>query len=236
VPAATLLESPVHQRGVVAFALPALRRVTWRAVLVPQFIAVLFALTPWLEQWHHPGQSRLLEGVLRQAPTALLVMLAAFAGDEAVRRGCGVWRAFVIALLGASLTNVLVQLLVSYGLGIRVSERGLLNVLYDFLLVGGLWGTVLMVYLNRQSARRLLARLRAGELERAETERRLIASRLAAAESQIDPAAVLRQLSEVRTLYAGGRPEAEERFEALITELRETVTRAAAAQAHDASP
>ena len=75
-------------------------------------------------------------------------------------------------------------------------------VLSDFLTLGGIWGTALMVYLNRQSARRLLARLRADELERAQAERRLIASRLIATEAQIDPGSVLRQLGEVRDLFA----------------------------------
>ncbi len=233
--AAALRESSIHRRGAIAFALTALRAVTWRAVLVTQSIGLLFALYTWLELWHRPGQPRLLESVLRQAITALLLVLAAFAADETVRRGSRVWRTFAIAIFWASGANVLAQLLVSYALGIGVSERGVLNLLYDFLGVGGFWGTVLMVYLNRQSAQRLLARLRAGQLERAEAERRLIASRLAAAESQVDPSAVLRQLAEIRNLFAAGQPDAQERFEALIAGLRETVTRAAAGQSHDGS-
>jgi hypothetical protein len=209
--------------------------VTWRIVLVTQSLGLLFALQHSLQRWHHPGQPSLLESVVRQAITALLVMLAAFAADEAVRRGARVWRAFVIALLCASGANVLAQSLTSAVLGMGLCGRGLLQTLYDFLEVGGVWGTVLMVYLNRQSARRLLARLRATELERAEAERRLIASRLAAAETQIDPSAVLHQLARVRNLYATAQPEADERFETLIVGLREMVARTAAAQAYDES-
>ena len=93
--------------------------------------------------------------------------------------------------------------------------RDLRASLSDFLSVGGIWGTALMVYLNRQSARRLLARLRADELERAQAERRLIASRLAATETQMDPGSVLRQLGAVRDLYADGKAEADERLDGL---------------------
>lgn len=230
------LESSIHRHRPVEFVRTALGALSWRAVLVTQSIGLLFAVDTWLELWHQPQQPWLLGSVARQAITALLVMLAALAGDQAIRRGSGIWRAFAIATLVASSLNVLAQLLVSFGLGVGLSERGLVWILEDFLGVGGLWGTVLLVYLNRQSARRLLARLRAGELERAEAERRLIGSRLAAAESRIDPSAVLRQLSEVRDLYAAARPEAEERFEALITGLRETVARASAAQTPGGSP
>ena len=54
-------------------------------------------------------------------------------------------------------------------------------------------------------------------------ERRLIESRLAAAQAQIDPERVLRHLAEIRNLYASARPGADERLEALIQELRASV-------------
>jgi hypothetical protein len=92
-----------------------------------------------------------------------------------------------------------------------------------FLDVGSFWGTVLLVYLNRQSAARLLARLRAGELARVQTERRLIESELAATEAQINPAAVRQRLAEIRDLYAARNDNADARLELLIADLRETV-------------
>jgi hypothetical protein len=223
--------SPIHPGGAVGFAWAVLRAVTWRAVLVTQALGLLFALYPWLEQWHRPGQPSLLLNLTRQAIAALLVMLAAFAGDEAVRRGWSVWRAFVVVLLCASFVNVLAQQgLLHRKFAVAGPPRDLGAVLSDFLTLGGIWGTALMVYLNRQSARRLLARLRADELERAQAERRLIASRLVATEAQIDPGSVLRQLGEVRDLFAEGRQEADERLDALITGLRAMVARGAAAQ------
>lgn len=208
-----------------------LRAVTWRAVLVTQALAVAFALTFWFEHW---PERPLLGDLLRQSIAALIVVVAAFAGDEAVRRGARIWGVFAVAVLGASAANVLVQALLAYGFEMRGSERGLAGALDNFMILGAVWATVIMVFLNRRAAQRLLMRLRAGELERVEAERRLTASRLAAAEAQIDSSALLRQLAEVRDLYEAGRPEAEQRFEALITGLRETLARSAAVQGRDA--
>jgi energy-converting hydrogenase Eha subunit A len=187
-------------------------------------------LIPWLQHWHRPGQPSLLVNVVEQGFAALLVMLAAFTADEAIRRGWSVWRAFVVVVLCASAINVLAQALLHSAFAPAARVRGMASILSDFFTIGSFWGTVLMVYLNRQSAQRLLAHLRTGELERVQTERRLIASRLAAVETQIDPAAVLRQLAEVRDLFAAGKPEADERLDTLITGLRDTVARGAAAQ------
>lgn len=58
----------------------------------------------------------------------------------------------------------------------------------------------------------------------------MIASRLVATEAQIDPGSVLRQLGEVRDLFAEGKQEADERLDGLITGLRAMVARGAAAQ------
>jgi len=206
---------------------------TWRAVLLTQSLGLVFALYPWLQRWNRPDQPSLLLNIVEQAFAALLVMLAAFTADEAVRRGWSVWRAFVVVLLCASIINVIAQALLHDAFGVPGPVHGLASTLRNLFNIGSLWGTALMVYLNRQSACRLLARLRAGELERAQAERRLVASRLAAVEAQIDPAAVLRQLAEVRDLFAAGRPEADEHLNTLITGLRETVARGPAAQPDD---
>jgi hypothetical protein len=226
--------SPIHPRGVAGFVSAVLRALTWRAAVLTQSLAFVFALYLWLEKWNQAGQPSLLFNVVGQAIAALLVMLAAFTADEAIRRGWSVWRAFVAVVLCASVINVLAQTLVHGAFAVPRPVHGLESIVSDFFAIGSLWGTVLMVYLNRQSAQRLLARLRAGELERVRTERRLIASRLAAVEAQIDPSAVLRQLVEVRDLFAAGRQEADERLDALIIGLRDKVARGAVAQPDEA--
>lgn len=217
------------------FAVAVLRTVTWQAVWVTQALAFIFALTYWLEHLHQPAQPPFIESLLRQNIGALIVVLAAFAGDEAVRRGARLWHAFLAAVLGASAANVLVQSVLAYAPGWVDSEHGLLRAVDNFMILGAFWATVIMVILNRGEAQRVLTRLRAGELERLQAERRLVASRLSAAEAQIEPSALLRELAEVRDLYEAGRPEAEQRFETLITGLRESLARSAATQARELS-
>ena len=200
-------------------------RATWRAVLVTQGLGALFAVYPWLEQWHRPGQPSLVVSLLSQSVMAGLVLMAALACDEAVRRGVRVWRAFAVAVLCASGANVIGQwVIASDG---HFERPDALASLSAFMDVATYWGTALMVYVNRRSAQRLLARIRGGELERVRAEQRLTASRLAATEVQFDPAAVLRELAEARDLYASGHAGAEERIESLIARLRDSVGRGA---------
>ncbi len=196
-------------------------RATWRAVLVTQSLGALFALYPWLEQWHGPDQPSLVASLLSQSVMAALVLIAALVCDEAVRRGMQPWRAFVIALLCASSVNVIIQWLVVSG-G-HFEEPDALASFSAFMDVATYWGTALMVYVNRRSAQRLLSRIRATELERVRAEQQLIASRLAAVEVQIDPTAVLRELADARDLYASGDAGAGERIESLIGRLRDSV-------------
>jgi hypothetical protein len=207
---------------------------TWRALLATQSVGVLYALTEWLTSGSAATPRLLAYLVCSQAVTACLVLLAALAGDGAVRRGWKVLRAFLIVVLGASLLNAAAQWLLDGGFGDIVPQRGPAVIANDFFNVGVLWGTVLLVYLNRQSAARLLARLRADELARLEAERRVIAARLAAAETRLDPQSMLRQLSEVRDQFAAGRASADSRLEELIAALRAGVSRSDAG--NDAVP
>jgi hypothetical protein len=221
---------------VTGFASATWGTLTWRAAIATQSLGALFALTDWLER-DSAATLRLLAYLLcAQAMTALLVMLAALTGDEAVRRGWKVLRAFVIVVLCASVLNAAAQWVLDAGFGDIVLGRAPVVIANDFFNVGALWGTALMVYLNRQSAARLLARLRADELERAEAEGRMITSRLAAVEARMDPASVLRQLSEVRDQFAAGRSCADGRLEELIAALRESVMRSVSADGAVAGP
>ncbi len=224
--------SPADRRGgTLQYVQAVMRLITWKAVLMTQALGFVFAITPWLEFIGHPPPNPpFLFLVTEQVLTAGWVMLAALAGDEAVRRGWSVLRAFFVVLLCASGATALLQWAVNDWLEIADPERGVSRLLYTFLNVGALWGTALLVYMNRQSAARLLASVRAGELARAQAERGLIASDLAATEAQIDPVSVLQRLSQVRGLYAASSPDADTRFEALIADLRSAVAASVTAQ------
>lgn len=221
----SLYPSAARPPGVSGYVSSLWSTLTWRAALATQSLGALFALTEWLESARGRTPRLLTYLLCAQAVTALLVLLAALAGDDAVRRGWKVFRAFVVVVLGASLLNAAGQWLIDTGFSDIVPGRGPESIANDFFNVGALWGTALMVYLNRQSAARLLARLRTDELERAEEERRVIASRLTAAEARMDPVSVLRQLSDVREQFAAGYAGADGKLEELITTLRRGVSR-----------
>lgn len=202
------------------FCAAVLRAVTFRAVLLTQSLAVLIALSDWLEHsgWRTQPYFPPVE-LVEQMLAALFVMLAALAGDEAVRRGWTVWRAFVVVTPCAAAATALAQwgIYGALALGPHPTPDWVLNVFFD---VGSWWGTALMAYLNRQSAGRILAGVRAGELARLTAEHRLLTSRLATAEAQVDPASVLRQLAGIRDQYAAAQPDADQRLDQLIDNLR----------------
>jgi hypothetical protein len=208
----------------VHFAVAVRRAVTWRAIALTQSLGLLYALIPWLVERVPHSRGYLLFLLVQEGMSGLCAMLAALAGDEAVRRGWRVWRAFVVVTLGASLAAALAQFGLDAALGITDPFAGLPRCLLTFFAVGTRWGTVLMVYLNRQSAQRVLAGVRAGELARLRAEQQLIASRLAATETQVDPPAIRQRLQQLRDLYAAGSGRADAELERLITELRRRAT------------
>jgi hypothetical protein len=225
--AAARLTGPLHR--MVDFAAAVRRALTWRAVVLTQALGLVFAITAWLVTFGQHANGYLLFHLVQEGISGLCVMLGALAGDEAVRRGWRVWRAFVVVTLGASLAAALAQLGLDAGLRIADPVAGLPRCLLTFFGVGARWGTAMMVYLNRQSAQRVLAGVRAGELARLRAERQLIASRLAAAETQVDPPAVRQRLEQLRNLYAAGSVRADAELERLITELRQRAARGVAA-------
>ena len=216
----------------IGFIIAVLRSVTWRVVIVTLTLGLLFGITPWLEHLGHRGRGYLLFQLIQQLPSALFMTLAALAGDEATRRGWSVWRAFAVVLLCASLATALTRLGLATALNMPDPYYGphwFKRLLYTFFSLGGTWGLLLLVYLNRESARRILAGVRAGELARLQAERRLLASRLAAAQTEVDPAVVRQRLATIRDLYAAGSADADPALEQLIGELRQRAARGVAA-------
>jgi len=219
----------VNRRDAAGPIASAFGAITWRAVLATQGLGALFALTPWLEQMGRGTQPPLGVGLMLQSATAFFVMCAALCGDQLVRRGWSVPRAFVVMLLCASGATAVSVWLIGEAAGPPHATQDPRSVLVSFFNVGSYWGVALMVYLNRQSATRLLAGVRRTELERVQAERRLIASDLAAVEAQIAPAEVFRQLESVRDSYEAGNPAADAQLDVLIASLRDKVARCAQA-------
>ena len=206
-----------------------LRSVTWRALLLTQLLGALLAVYPWLEQWGQPTQVSIGFALLVGSLAALVMMLALFGADEAVRRGWGILQACLVALLWGAVTIAALQWIANQLLHAVARSQELEGIVMNFFNMATYWGMVMMVYLNRESATRLLTRIRGGELARAQAERQLISSGLATVEAQIDPASVSRNLTQVRDLYAQGSPEADLRLDALIADLRDKVAHSARA-------
>jgi hypothetical protein len=160
---------------------------------------------------------------------APLVLIAALATDEAVRRGIRLRYAFSVALLLASLCTALAQWNVRLWLGSLkfppdsgpVLPR-ILSTASEIAVIGGL---AMIVYLHRQSSQRLLLGLRSAELQRARAENRLVEARLAMTYAQIDGDAVLQSLAAIRDQFAAVRPEAEVTLEVFIQDLRASLIR-----------
>jgi hypothetical protein len=213
-----------------------LHAVTWKLFLAAQALALASALLLYLEVRGPRAQPHVLHMYLiSRAVAAVFLMLAAVATDEAVRRGFRMWRVYPVALLAGSGAAAIAQWYVRSWLGLidYPSNAGLPlpRMVLVAVDVAGLGGVALLAYLNRQSAQRMLAGVRAAELERVRIERRLIESRLATAQAQIDPESVLKQLTEIRNLYGAARTGANEKLETLIQELRASVAQSVAVSA-----
>ena len=201
------------------------RTVTWKGLLAVQAVGLAFAVLWHLRHGVQLPPHDLPAHIVSNSVAVMFVMLAALAAEEALRRRVRFWCAYPVALLAASGATTIVQWclqnwpVVAFPDGARPLTVAV-SVGLSVLALGGLG---MLAFSNRQSAERMLQGVRAVELERVGVERRLIESRLAAAQAQIDPERVFRHLAEIRDLYAGVRCGADERLEALIQELRASV-------------
>jgi hypothetical protein len=105
----------------------------------------------------------------------------------------------------------------------------LILTLSNFLDICAFWGMATVVFLSNRSASRMLEGMRTTELEQVQIERQLLASRLAAAATQVDPGSILRRLAQIRDTYAGAREGADEKLEELIDNLRRSVAQSSSA-------
>jgi hypothetical protein len=138
---------------------------------------------------------------------ALAVVLGSFAGVLA-------WQAFVQLVLRERFG---IWLLRDYvGQPVDLAGIALYNV-WLMLLFGGLAAAV---YLSRQRHARMLAVLRAAELDRETSQRGLAEARLAALQARIDPEFVFQTLTKLERLYESDPPGADRLLEELIGFLR----------------
>jgi Histidine kinase len=94
------------------------------------------------------------------------------------------------------------------------------TVLYHMWLVLFFGGLAAALYVSRQRHARMLAVLRAAELERETSQRRLAEARLAALQAHVDPEFLFHTLARLEQLYEADPPGADRLLEELIAFLR----------------
>jgi hypothetical protein len=215
----------LRARTVLPFVRAVSSAVTWKGSLAAQALALAFALLWHLRHGAKFPAHDLTAHIAGNAVSTLFVTIAALAADEALRRRVHFWSAYLMAALASSIAAAVWQWCAQHWAVTELVEDGtpLAAAIANGFRVFTLGGLGILAYINRQSAERVLQGVRALELERLDVERRLIDARLAAAQSHVDPQAVLEQLAQIRGLYDIGRPTADEKLEGLIQELRENV-------------
>lgn len=163
--------------------------------------------------------------------TVFLVVATGLIADRAIERGEREWLAYgsavmmamPMAFVAATLTQLIYLLFITLPAG--TPDRFWYSTLMGSFMPGALGVFGILVYANRRTADRMLEKFRIAELRRARLERQLADSRLAAAEAQIDPVMLLRELGSVRAQYAVDSDRAQEQLNALIRKLRTAMSR-----------
>jgi hypothetical protein len=152
--------------------------------------------------------------------------LAVLIADDAVARGARRGRAYALAVVAGTASGALLQYLVRWPLGFETmaSHEELLvrlaqpiYVFCDAVLFGGL---LTFLHVNLATARAAASRRHAAEMDRAQTQRRTIESRLQAMQARVEPQFLFNTLAQVKQLYDSDGALADRMLDDLIAYLR----------------
>ncbi len=219
---------PIRQEGYLRSVVTA---ITWRSCVISVSLGFVVSILRWLQNSSHAPANFVYSNLLITNMGALLVMLAALAADQAVRRGARSWLTYSVALACASVGTAWGQfylrgLLHLYtavskpGVPIPMQRTQMLFVAFDVVLFGGL---AMLAFMHRSSAQRLLQEVRLTELKRVQAERILTESSLTAARALVDPDALFEQLGRIKALYLCGAGDAETKLNELIERLHNAI-------------
>jgi hypothetical protein len=219
--------------GWVSFLRGVAASLTWRKFLLAEAVGLALNLVRDVE---YPKLAAMphfkIDNAIVTAFGAAGVLLAVLCADEAVRRGVRTSLAYWIALLTASAATGAVQWYTRVWFGltpamdpaahtlVQLTQMGITAL--DVMLFGG---SAALVYLNRRSAARALEAVRAAELKRVQIERRVIESRMAAAQAQVDPRMLFEALAEIQEGYRTSSADADGRLDQLIHQLQASSAR-----------
>jgi hypothetical protein len=197
----------------------ALSHLTWRSVLVAALLAAAIEARHLLGGWNPASAFTLPRLALVSAilmSESFLVLLAVVGAEEAERHGVKTWCAFIVALLAACCIIALLRAAAPVWVSAAIGPA------YDGVIEVWTYGGIAMIaYLHRRSAIRMLEGVRTAELNCVQSERYLIDSRLAAFRAQIDQPAFFAAMTDIRNAYHQHLPDAGERLDALIQQLRD---------------
>lgn len=153
----------------------------------------------------------------RAAPRPLGAWTLALGVALAATAGVFAWQAFMHLVLRGRLG---VWLLRDYaGQPVDLASVAVYH-MWLMLLFGGLAAAV---YASRQRHVRMLAALRAAELARESSQRRLAEARLAGLRARIDPESLFETLARLERMYEADPPGADRLLEEVIASLRAAV-------------
>jgi hypothetical protein len=217
-------------RTTVDFVRSVARTFTWQKLLLAELLFVLldvFAILLFVSQLPVPPSFKWSRIVIEQT-MALSILLGVLVADEAVRRGAKRFRAYAIAIVAASVFASTAQFEVRAWLGIyTVGDRPdaapasrrmqMLYVGCDTLTYGVLF---ILAWLELERRAALLRRVRLAELERARKRQRGAETRLAALRTDVDAAALLTTLEDVRDRFERDACGADELLDEIIAGCR----------------
>lgn len=228
--------SPLQALGKVPQALrfvaSAWRAATWKHFVVTSLLALAWSgavLANRSEFFSRPlPPSPTVNAILSMQFNALAVMLALLVADRASPPPMRRWGPYVLAAIaGVAVGSTLLWIVSQRMIGIPTAYMaGREYESYDtFLFRHGVHGLVVCglaayVYALRRIAAHRLAALRVVQLERAEAQKRILESRLAAMQARIDPEILSTTLSRIQHLYETDRPAADRMLWDLTTYLR----------------
>jgi hypothetical protein len=211
------------------------RGMTWRRILLTQAVAALAVLVgsfegPLLGAWMgHPSLQYVAMSV-----SALFLLPVTLYADEFVNRGAGarlvypltIFLAFPLAFVVTGAIEEIYYAVLRLPRAAAEAHRWVFISSAENIALICSFGMV--IYMNRRTTERMLERVQAAELKRAQLEGRLIDSRLAMAEAQVDPQMLFSALAEIRDGFSRSLPNAGAKLDELVQHLRSAMARTAA--------
>jgi hypothetical protein len=209
----------------------AVLHVTWR--IAGATVAIAVALVVWSvfgsrRDPNLPAVEVYLSATIINVLVAFSIMFATLVADERVTRGAQRLPAYTWSVVVGSAIAAFAQWNVRQWLQVRTSSDlpGISHdvavmqpafVFFEYLI----WGSIIVfIYVNRRSALLATERMNAALVQRAETQRHTLESRLQALQARVEPQFLLNTMAQVRELYESDPAKGGQMLGDLIVYLR----------------